>query len=147
MTLQPIEVILSHPGIGDIFQRYDTSVAATAATEVYLAMYRSYATDPEWGNYAHDFYLTLESVLADAGSERVVPEPTACYCSETGGTCQECQSYYHRIEYFKTICAEIAMGIVFDPTAIQIANTPGLHRVEVLDANHIVVGVIPCQPS
>jgi hypothetical protein len=136
------EFVLKHPGIGSIFTKYEQSVAAQAATETYLSMYRAMLFDPEWHSYQGDFYLAVENALADHGSEKVIPQPTICECVPNANyACGYCQQYFQQLEYFKEICFEVAASICIEPQAFHLFSMPGIFYTQVIDYDHILIGV------
>lgn len=136
------EIILCHYGIGEILMKYDPSLAALAARETYLAVYNAAMYDPEWQYICHDFNLATESALADYGVERVIPQPQACECTENY-TCGHCGDYIARLNYFTTICFDVAAGINLDQRVFELFTKPGVRYVQILDNDHVVIGVAP----
>lgn len=138
------EMIVHHPGIGNIFAK-DATVAAVAATEVYLAVYKGWAMNQEYFfNYAsRDWGGLIEECLRLNGAERALPDQGSCYCDDNpfGGLCSECLTAVHNVDVFNRFCMEIGAGLKIDPKVGNALRSNGRKYVEIADMDHICIGI------
>lgn len=137
------EVVVPHPGIGDVFAKYP-EVAASAVTEVYLAVYARWRRNPNafyqaalasWSDLLEDCMNDMDTC------NYVAPDQSHCTCGVYGSVCGHCRDLLNKDSYYSSACMEIGCNIVPNPQIDAILQLRGIPYVDLMDANTICIGI------
>lgn len=152
---QGYEVIVTHPGIGDLLQVVDMPTLTTLVGEVYAGFYMPFLngyvdedTGMDWRTLINHPHTVVTDLILDQLSysrHLMLTDQKACYCDESGLLCQPCQEQVSMETFLNDVSTTIVTNMgPFDPRLMELFTYVYTHQRQhytyMLDANTLAIG-------
>lgn len=152
---QGYEVIVTHPGIGDLLQVVDMPTLTALVGEVYAGLYIPFLngyvdedTGMNWTTLINHPTTVVTDLILDQltySYSQLLGDQPACYCDDSGILCQPCQAQVNMETFLNDVSTTIVANMApFDPRLMELFTYVYTHQRQhytyVLDANTLAIG-------